>query len=355
MFSDLVNVESIYMKILVLGYFGYVTNQIDGQTIKTRDIYSLLRMNCVTEDINFFDTQSFKKSKSNIFKMLYLIAISDIVFYLPAQNNLKYLFPVIFIFSKIFRSYLHYLVVGGWLGEFLYNKPVHKYMLKNISGIYVETKNLLNDLEKYNFHNISQLHNFRIKGLNSNNVFKEKNKDKLKLVFMARVHPMKGVDWIIELSNKIEELNYQNVYIHMYGPILKEYESVFFSKINNMNLQYMGVLDPADIYRKLAEYDLMLFPTKYYTEGFPGTILDSYMCGVPVVATNWLNATEFVENGKTGYITQFNCKDEFINKVLFLIENPENIDQLKSGAKNKSREYSAEKAWDLLRKIIYLN
>ena len=64
---------------------------------------------------------------------------------------------------------------------------------------------------------------------------------------------------------------------------------------------------------------------------------------------------EFVENGKTGYITQFNCKDEFINKVLFLIENPENIDQLKSGAKNKSREYSAEKAWDLLRKIIYLN
>lgn len=28
-------------KVLVLGYFGYNTNQLDGQTVKTRHIYTL--------------------------------------------------------------------------------------------------------------------------------------------------------------------------------------------------------------------------------------------------------------------------------------------------------------------------
>lgn len=30
-------------KVLVLGYFGYMTNQLDGQTVKTRDVYRLAK------------------------------------------------------------------------------------------------------------------------------------------------------------------------------------------------------------------------------------------------------------------------------------------------------------------------
>ena len=30
-------------KVLVLGYFGYQTNQLDGQTVKTRDVYRLAK------------------------------------------------------------------------------------------------------------------------------------------------------------------------------------------------------------------------------------------------------------------------------------------------------------------------
>ncbi|MEG1313562.1 MAG: hypothetical protein RSD40_04530, partial [Bacilli bacterium] len=119
------------MKILVLGYFGYVTNQIDGQTIKTRDIYSVLKQNCV-ENIDYFDTQSFKVSKINLIKMLWKVITADKIFYLPAQNNLKYLFPVIFALCKIFNTKLNYLVVGGWLYNFLKDKEIHRWMLKNI-------------------------------------------------------------------------------------------------------------------------------------------------------------------------------------------------------------------------------
>lgn len=102
------------MKILVLGYFGFDTNQIDGQTIKTRDVYTVLQKN-LKEGVDYFDTQSFKRSKFNMFNLLIKMIKSDVIFYLPAHSNLNYIFPFIYIFTKLFRIKLNYLVVGGWL------------------------------------------------------------------------------------------------------------------------------------------------------------------------------------------------------------------------------------------------
>lgn len=41
------------MKILVLGYFGYQTNQLDGQTVKTRDLYRLAKEQLTDCDVEF--------------------------------------------------------------------------------------------------------------------------------------------------------------------------------------------------------------------------------------------------------------------------------------------------------------
>lgn len=53
-------------KVLVLGYFGNLTNQLDGQTVKTRDVYRLAKEQLTDCDIEYFDTQSLHKSKPYI-------------------------------------------------------------------------------------------------------------------------------------------------------------------------------------------------------------------------------------------------------------------------------------------------
>lgn len=339
------------MNILVLGYFGYVTNQIDGQTIKTRDVYSVLKHNC-TEQVDYFDTQSFKSSKFNVLKMIWMIIRSNKIFYLPAHNNLNHLFPIIFILSIIFRNNLNYLVVGGWLFEFLKNKPIHKFMLKRIEGIYVETNDLYINLSKYDFNNLNKLHNFRAIDLPKieDYRFNEKN---VKMVFMARVHPMKGVNTLFKLEEKLKELKIDNFFIDIYGPILEDYKDEFFSKINRTKIEYKGIVEPANVYEVLKNYDLTLFPTEYYTEGFPGTILDSYIVGVPVLVTNWLNANEFVENNKTGYIVDFDDSNAFVDKVISLLQDPSDILRLRKNIKMTRNQYSANKAWEILEKAIY--
>ena len=339
------------MKILVLGYFGYLTNQIDGQTIKTRDVYSVLKDNCA-EQVDYFDTQSFKSSKFNILKMIWMIIRSNKVFYLPAHNNLKYLFPIIFFLTKVFNSNLNYLVVGGWLFGFLKSKPIHRFMLKSISGIYVETNDLYFNLKKYGFNNLYKLHNFRVVDFPElANV--DISKKHINMVFLARIHPMKGVNTLFDLEKKLMELNIRNFSIDIYGPVFEDYKDEFFSKINQSKINYKGVVEPINVYNVLKNYDITLFPTKYYTEGFPGTILDSYISGVPVLVTNWINAAEFVENNKTGYIVNFDDPNAFIDKVINLLQNPNNIFLLRENIKLIRNQYSANKAWEILEKVIY--
>lgn len=338
------------MKILVLGYFGYLTNQLDGQTVKTRNIFDLLNSE-INEDIQYFDTQSFQTSKFNVVKMLHSVIKADIVFYLPAHNNLQYLMPFIFMASRITNTHINYLVVGGWLAQFLQNKPLHKLMLSKMKGIYVETDTLYSDLRALDFKNIYKLHNFRIANqLVKNNVDSD---NYIKIVFMARIHPLKGVDLLFELDKRLKELNIKNVRIDIFGPVFSEYKSVFSKKLHNSSVSYKGVIDPNDIHHTLSNYDLLLFPTKYYTEGFPGTILDAYIAGIPVIATNWLNAKEFIKEGYTGYITPFNESEEFINKVLYLINHPEIIKRLKNEVIRYRDRYSAAEAAKILRRAVY--
>lgn len=334
------------MKILVLGYFGYVTNQLDGQTIKTRDVYALLKEKS-QGDVEYFDTQSFKVSNFNILKMLWMIVKAHHIFYLPAHNNLKYIFPLVYLLAKTSNTKINYLVIGGWLSEFLSNKKLHRYMLKSINGIYVETDHLLESLSKYNFKNLHKLYNFRMVDIEK--IKPSKNIDKnIKLVFMARVHPMKGVDVLFDIDKSIKKIGVNNVSIDIYGQILESYKDEFFKKIKASNINYRGAIEPCNIYDVLPSYDLMLFPTKYYTEGFPGTILDAYISGLPVISTRWLNAEEFVHEGKTGYIVDFNNDSLYIDTVLKLIRNPEEIYRLKKSVLLIRHKYSVDSAWEVL-------
>lgn len=338
------------MKILVLGYFGYVTNQLDGQTIKTRDVYALLKEKS-QEKVEYFDTQSFKVSKLNILKMLWMIIKAHHIFYLPAHNNLKYIFPLVYLLAKISNTKINYLVIGGWLAEFLSNKKFHRYMLKDINGIYVETDYLLKNLSKYDFKNLYKLYNFRMVDIEK--IKPSKNIDKnVKLVFMARVHPMKGVDVLFHLDNRIREIGLKNISIDIYGQILQSYESEFLKKLESSKINYRGAIEPSDIYNVLPSYDLMLFPTKYYTEGFPGTVLDAYISGLPVVATDWLNAKEFISNRETGYIVDFHNQEVFIQTVIDLLENINKIDELKRNVVLRRQTYSLNAVWNILHRSM---
>jgi len=337
-------------KVLVLGYFGYQTDQLDGQTIKSRSIYNLLRskQHEYFASVDFFDTQIFKLSKFNLLKMIGAILKCNILIYIPAQNNLRFGFPFIYFLTKLKGIKLHYIVVGGWLIEFLRNKPLHSKLLKKINGVYPQSNLLTDGLKKeYEFNNVRTLHNYRVHKYDAqiNPVL-----DIIRIVFMARIHPMKGVKSIFRLDKEIRRRDLRNIVIDLYGPVFPSYQEEFSSHVKaSETVNYKGILQPGEIYQTLNKYDLMVLPTKYFTEGFPGSILDAYIAGIPVIVSRWKHAEDFVENGKTGIIYEFNNEQDFFDSVFRLIDNPKEIFKMKKGALSKSDEYSAESAWNILK------
>lgn len=344
-------------KILVLGYFGYQTNQLDGQTVKTRDVYRLAKEQLTDCDVEYFDTQSLQKSKLLLFKMFFKVMCCKTLFYLPAHNNLKVFFPVVFILSQLFRFKIHYFVVGGWLREYLTHLPIHRFMLGRIKGIHTETKRLKKELEDYySFNNVDIFPNFRFFEFTP----KPSESEKLRIVFMARVMKQKGLDWIFDLADYISEHNLQDKYsITFFGPKTEEEKEYFEKNVAKYDFaEYKGTLQPNEIHETLSKYDVMLLPTHFYTEGLSGSVVDAYISGIPVIVTEWKLSHEFVDDGKSGFIVTFeNGKQQMINRVKSLEEDRTLLRRMKANALIKRMEFAPPKLDNLVvggRKILTL-
>ena len=337
-------------KVLVLGYFGYKTNQLDGQTVKTRNILNLLKT--TDNEVTYYDTQEFKYDRLSILRMFTLVCQSDFICYLPAHNNLKYIFPIVFILSKLFGNTLLYFVVGGWLVEFLQNLPLHRWMLKHIKAIFPETKMMCECLSSN--YGITRTHvfpNFRI----TNYIPPQSSVSTgpLRLLFMARINKQKGYESVFSLVSYAMEVG-MNISVDFYGPINNDDYQDFNERLACCpTAKYKGVLNPDEIYTVLSQYDLMLLPTRYYTEGFPGSILDAYIAGIPVIVTEWKHAREFVLDGKTGYVVPFDSFQDAINsKVEFLYYNRQVLQRMKDDSREYSKEFQSYRALQIIADYI---
>ena len=337
------------MENLVVGYFGYHTGKLNGQTVKTRDLYALLQQNA--GNVEVYDTEDLRYSKLSIFRLLWNVCRARNIYYLPAQNNLKYFLPVIFLLSKLFRSRLMYFVIGGWLVEMLEGLPLHRRMLKHIDAIFPETELMCRMLESnYGISNAEVFPNFRITDYVPGD---SPSAGKLRLVFMARIHRLKGLETIFSFAGYAKDKGL-DVEIDFYGPV-NEADKEYFGNMVEKTEQtsYKGELQPSDIHAVLSGYDLMLLPTQYYTEGFPGSVLDAYISGIPVVVTEWKHAAEFVSDGVTGYIVPFvDGQDMFNKRIEELYNNRALLQGMKKEALKRSWRYKPSSAMEIIKRHL---
>jgi glycosyltransferase involved in cell wall biosynthesis len=47
----------------------------------------------------------------------------------------------------------------------------------------------------------------------------------------------------------------------------------------------------------LSKHDILILPTFYPGEGYPGVIIEAFSVGLPVISTNWKNIPEIVNEG----------------------------------------------------------
>ena len=92
---------------------------------------------------------------------------------------------------------------------------------------------------------------------------------KLKLLYIGQVRETKGVDHIILLAKMIKAQNL-NIEIQLFGELFEERFDKEITALPESIIQYGGVLQSDRVYDEMRSADMLIFPTEYEGEGYPG-------------------------------------------------------------------------------------
>lgn len=341
------------MKILILGNLGNKKTRSNGQTIKTLELVEYFKNQ--NDHILLHNTALWKKRNFlfRLFSLIIKFLKTDIIIILPAQNALQFFLPILNFLHNFKKIDMFYIVIGGWLGKFLKSKPKNLSYLKKYKAIYAETNVLIDELLLLGLDNLKILLNFRDLDIemekNSKNRF---NGYPIKICTLSRVNENKGILDIITAINHINDKNQSAIFkLDIYGPIEDNFNDKLYKSLNE-NISYLGEIQQKQIKEVLENYFLLAFPTRYTTEGHPGTIIDAYMCGLPVIASKWNSATQFVSD-KTGFIYEMYNVDELTNILENISKNTDLVENMRIDCLNESLKYDKKMVLKELYEDLY--
>ena len=337
-------------KVGVCGNFDTEHTIANGQTVKTINLWEKLCEIYGKENVARFNTYGFKRKPiSSVFRFLGFMKQCENVAVLPAVSAVKVVVPVGVLFKKKYRCKIHYIVIGAWLGNLLKNKKSLLKSVKKLDSVLVETKTLKAELEDLGIEKIQIFPNFKQMDILPEEELIYQKDLPLKLCFFARVTEQKGIG---ELIDAIKEINKNGmVYkLDIYGPEDEDYRAEFEKRKKEFgeDISYCGVIESDKARDTVKNYFLQIFPTKFRTEGIPGSIIDSYCAGVPVIASRWNSCHDIVDEGVTGVSFELGDFEELKTLLDEISRKPDEINKLKKNCLKKAEIYDADNAIRIL-------
>lgn len=306
-------------KVCVIGHYGVGKELLNGQTVKTKTVTAELERQLGSEQVLIIDTHGgIKKLPKLFFQILKAFKQCENIIIFPAHNGIRIFVPLCSAFNLFFHRKLHYVVIGGWLNEFLLNHPIVKGNLKRFDGIYVETNGMKNRLIDSDLTKVFVMPNFkRIQIIDEKDLIYNKTEPYHVCTF-SRVMKEKGIVEAVEAVKNINEKNNRVIFkLDIYGQIDSE-QIEWFDKIKAEfpdYISYKGCIPFDQSVETLKLYHALLFPTYYEGEGFAGTLIDAMASGLPVIASDWKYNREIVVNGKTGVLFEIHNIKELTNAL----------------------------------------
>lgn len=309
-------------------FFGKTKRPLGGVTIKNRILLSFLQKKYKTVHLT-----------SNILNIPFLLFFNIINRFIIISISSKSLLRIIKLLYKINKDNLKNIIVfipGGIFDSL--NLTNFYISLNSLKALIVEKKSMLISLQDQGFSNVVLIPNFRSQ---SDYVKPSRLKIKaeaLKFVFISRIEPMKGPDIALETFKLIN-----NYSIDFFGPIKKTYKKEFLRDVNSVpNASYLGELNSNDtsMYELLRNYDVLIFPTKYKSEGIPGIIIEAKMAGLIIVTSRFDGVESLVSDNLDGFIIKNNSTNELL-KILKTLKNKD-LKSIKTESYKSSKQYDIQ-------------
>ena len=113
---------------------------------------------------------------------------------------------------------------------------------------------------------------------------------------------------------------------------------------------FYGRVDHARIQALYDENDISVNASN--VDNLPGTILEAYACGLPIVTTRAGGIPYIVEDGATGLLVDCNDCEALAKRVLELLENPRLAQTLIANGRHECEKYSVERVREALLPLL---
>ena len=258
--------------------------------------------------------------------------------------------------KKIEKTF--YFVIGGYFPQGLKTEEFDISFYRGLKGIVVEGEMLKQQiLTVEELDNIFVIPNFKSFDFITKNYTEHYKSNCIKCVFISRITRTKGVDTIFGAVKILSAEGYENLFsVDLFGKIENTYLQEFLAEIESSKCSYKGHLDlmnnSSESYRLLSDYHVMLFPTRWKGEGFPGVIIDAFVAGLPVIASDWNMNSELIVNGKSGFLIPVDDSIALAVAMREVIDNRVQILKMAENSTKESESFHVNVIWPSIKELI---
>ena len=338
-------------RLLIIGAFGDDKPTSSGQIIRTRVTYDeLAKIYGKTRVLKLNTTDSSNKKLPFLWKLILSIIKSDCIMVIVSENGMRILYPILKFASLYMRKKILNSIVGGTVKPILVKYPMCRAAMKSFYINWVQLPSMIDELAGLGITNCEVLPNSkplkRIKPAEYTN-------QTFKFCTFSRVSKEKGIEAAIKAIRIIHEKGY-DVELDIYGNPDENYKDRFKMIMEGAPeyIKYRGVASYDKTTEVLKEYFMLLFPTTFDGEGFPGTLIDALYAGLPVIATNWKHNGEILCDGVTGYLYDYQNDSLLVDLIEKAVCNPKEINNMRFECINNSKNYSIDRIMGIICKRI---
>lgn len=330
----------------LIGNYGAGTESLDGQTIKTKIVSSEVEKKLGSSNVVRKNTYGgiFFLLKMPFVVLVTLLTCQNVLIF-PARNGIKVIVPVLVFWNFFFRRKIHYVVIGGWLPDFLANRPFLSRQLKKIDWIYVETEIMKKMLSVNGFNNVCVMPNFKRLAILDEKDLIDDAQVPFRFCTFSRVMKEKGIEDAVNAICQINERTKTTTCVlDIYGKVDENQQEWFndLMKKSPKEITYKGCAPFDKSVEILKGYYALLFPTYYDGEGFAGTLLDAFAAGVPVIASDWRYNAEIIRNGIDGFVFKTSNFEEFVIKIQTSIGDCKKWNEMKRNCLSRAWQYAPQ-------------
>ena len=344
------------MTIGIIGRVAEGSNLCDGQTVKTRVLADELIRRYPDSQLLIADTYEYKKHIIGlIFKVIRCIKKGDVIFILLSRNGRRVIFPIVDAINRIYHKPIFHDVIGGAFEYDLVESRALQRICSRFDINWIESRGAVERILAAGFQNAAYLPNFkRLSPIARPEEYADSD-SVYRFCTFSRVMREKGIGTAAQAVLDINRSSgSRKAALDVYGPIENGFEEELRQYVESSDgaISYKGVADFSSSVDVLKKYYMLLFPTTFDGEGFPGTLIDAFSAGLPVIATDWHYNGEIIDQDRTGFL--YDPKEPYRLRELieYCMSEPERINEMRKNCLAEVRQYDADTVMDTISQRI---